>query len=64
MIRTAVRLGPTRGAEIATETETEIETEIAVAARVDGAVGVEDGAVPTTGGAGVADGTGHDQHPE
>jgi len=64
VIRTAVRPGPTRGAEIATEIVTELVTEIVVAARVDAAVGVEDGAVPTTGGAGVADGTGHDQHPE
>lgn len=56
MIKTAVGPSPTHGAEIATE--------IAVAARVDAAAGAEDGAVPTTGGAGVAGGTGHDQHPE
>jgi len=56
VIKTAVGPSPTHGAEIATE--------IAVAARVDAAAGAEDGAVPTTGGAGVAGGTGHDQHPE
>lgn len=56
MIRTAAGPSPTHGAEIATEN--------AVAARADAAAGVEGGAVPTTGGAGVVGGTGHDQHPE